>query len=354
MSTVAPTPRRGRVWSSLFGSPLGIAITALYMLLAWWILPPLVNWAVLNATFLGDARSACTTDGACWVFLNVWSGQILFGRFPLDERWRLLMLVGFLFAFVALLIGGGRRGRQVGVFGILIAFPILAAVLPSSSLLGPRGIDTALIGGLSLNIILAVTSAGMAFILGTFLALARQSDLPVVSGIATVFIEVVRGVPLIAILFAALLLMPLLLPQDWKLGTLLRAYLALSAFYAAYIAEVIRGGLQTVPRSQVETAMALGLGYWRIQLLVVLPQAYRKVLPALVNTFIDLFKDTTLVSLIGIFDVLGVVTNILRDLEWQGLSSEAYFFVALVYFLFCQLMSSYGAWLERQGDTSRQ
>jgi general L-amino acid transport system permease protein len=144
--------------------------------------------------------------------------------------------------------------------------------------------------------------------------------------------------------------MPLMLPQDWKFGTLFRAYLALSAFYAAYIAEVIRGGLQIIPRAQAETAMALGLGYWRVQFLVVLPQAYRKVLPALVNTFIDLFKDTTLVSLIGIFDILGVMTNALRDLQWQGLSSEAYLFVALVYFAFCQLMSSYGAWLERQGE----
>jgi general L-amino acid transport system permease protein len=356
-STAAPRPSTrilAAVRRNLFASPGSALTTAVYALLIWRCLPPLLNWAIFDATFGGSHRSDCVSGGACWTFVRVWMEQLIFGRYPAEERWRIELLAVMLALLVALAILGRGRARFWSILALIVGYPIAGAVIIRGGILGLAPVDSAKLGGLALNIFLAVTAGSLSLPLGIGLALARQSNLPVVRYAAIGFIEFWRGVPLIAILFTALILLPLFLPESWTVSALLRAYIAMTIVYAAYMAEVVRGGLQVIPAGQTEAATAIGLRPWQSSVFVVLPQALRHVIPAIVNTLVELFKDSTLVYMIGLFDVLGVLSLALRDLEWVGLSAEAYVTVALIYFVCCQALSWYGQRLERDGARQRR
>lgn len=345
-----PTSSSAWRWAqrNFFASVGSAVTTAVYVVLLVYFVPKLLDWAVIDATFTGTQRSDCDTGGACWTFIRVWSEQILFGRYPVAERWRIGLLGALLIALFAGIVFGEGRVRFTAIVALTVGFPVVAIAVIRGGLLGMTVVDSSTLGGLSLNILLAVTAGSLSLPLGIGLALARRSDLVVIRTAATVYIEFWRGVPLITVLFTALILLPLFLPESWTLSALLRAYIALTIVYAAYIAEVVRGGLQIIPPGQGEAADALGLAAWQRMAFVVLPQALRHVVPAIVNTLVELFKDSTLVYMIGLFDVLGVLSLALRDIQWIGLSTEAYVVVAIIYFVCCRSISLYGQWLERR------
>jgi general L-amino acid transport system permease protein len=339
---------------NFFGSPFSIAITLTYGVAIWAFLPPLLKWAFFDATFVGTHRANCSGGGACWAFVRVWLEQLLYGRYPIDQRWRIELLWIFLALLFALVILGSGRMRLWAGIALVFGFPVGVALLVRGGLFGLVPVDSAMLGGLALNVFLAVTAGALSLPLGVLLALARRSRLPVVRFTAVAYIEIWRGLPLMTILFTALILLPLFLPESWDVSALSRAYIAMTMVYAAYMAEVVRGGLQVIPAGQSEAAAALGLGTWQTNALIVLPQALRHVTPAIVNTLVELFKDSTLVYMIGLFDVLGVLSLALRDLEWVGLAAEAYVTVAVIYFLCCQVLSTYGQYLERQGAAQKR
>jgi general L-amino acid transport system permease protein len=327
-------------WSAL----LTLAMAALFAL----VLPPLARWTLVDAEFWGQSRQACSADGACWAFVTARAGFFVYGAYPPEERWRpdLVFLLFFLFAVPA--FRERAAGRASRVILLVTLFPLLAGVLLWGGILGLPYVDTARWGGLMVNCVLAFAAVAGSLPLGVLLALGRRSSLPVVRGFCVAFIELWRGVPLLTVIFMAAVMLPLFLPEGASLDRLIRAMVALTLFTAAYMAEVVRGGLQGIPRGQPEAAYSLGLGYWQVQALVVLPQALRTVLPAIVNTVIDLFKDTTLVAIVGISDLLGVVNLALRDQAWLGLAREGYVFAGLVFFVCCFAVSRFSARLERR------
>lgn len=339
---------------NFFASPASGIITIVYAVAIWQFLPLLLDWAFFDATFGGARRVDCNAGGACWTFVRVWMEELMFGRYPVEERWRIEFLWGLLALLIALLILGRGRIRVWAGIGLVAGFPVAVTLLVRGGIFGLMPVDSAKLGGLALNMFLAVTAGSLSLPLGVGLALARRSRLPVIRYAAIAFIEIRRGLPLMTILFTALILLPLFLPESWEVSALSRAYIAMTIVYAAYMAEVVRGGLQAVSAGQSEAASALGLRSWQTNALIVLPQALRHVIPAIVNTMVELFKDSTLVYMIGLFDVLGVLSLALRDLEWVGLSAEAYVTVAMVYFVCCQAMSVYGQYLERQGAREKR
>ena len=334
---------------NLFASPWSAFLTLLIVAIFVLVVPPLVRWALADAVFWGQSRQACNPDGACWAFVTARAGFFVYGAYPLEERWRpaLVALLFFLFAVPA--FREHTRGRIWWLVLLVAVFPLLAGVLLWGGILGLRYVDTARWGGLMVNWVLAFIAVAGSIPLGILLALGRRSSLPVVRGFCIGFIELWRGVPLLTVIFMAAVMLPLFLPEGANLDRLVRAMVALTLFTSAYMAEVVRGGLQGVSGGQSEAAYSLGLGYWQVQGLVVLPQALRTVLPAIVNTVIDLFKDTTLVAIVGITDLLGIVNLALRDQSWLGLAREGYVFAAMVFFVCCFAVSRLSARLERRG-----
>jgi general L-amino acid transport system permease protein len=349
--------RKALEWTrrNLFSSVSSTLITVGFAYLLYLGLPRLIDWALLDATIGGTSREACRGGGACWTFISFWLNQIIYGRFPVDARWRIDMVAVLLVAFAVPALFGRHRTRALGLAGLFLVFPPIAGVLIVGGVPGLARIDPGLLGGLALNITLAFAAGAASLPLGIMLALGRRSRLPFVRLCSVAYIEFWRGIPLITVLFTALVLMPLFLPRHLSISPLVRALVAITLFYAAYVAEVVRGGLQALPPGQTESANALGLSHWQTMFLVVLPQAIRLVVPGLVNTVIELFKDSTLVYVIGLFDVLGVISLALRDIAWIGYSTEGYVFVGFVYFSCCFAMSLYSRRLERRrGDHGPQ
>lgn len=350
MSVVAnprPRPQRppmARAWQALRTRPGDVVGALLLLGLAAWLAPPLLSWAILDATFLGDSKAACDAGGACWAIITSRWRQILAGFYPEDHLWRVAV------ATVCLAAGlTPALWRRTAVLTPLLApLGVVAAfgVMGGAGLL-PRA-PTDYWGGFFLNLLIGVAASIFALPLGILLAMARLSKLPVVKGLAVTFIEVIRGAPLIVLLFAAAVVVPLFSPAGVSLDKLTRAMIVITLFEAAYMAEAVRGGLLGVPPGQAEAARALGLGPARAFALVVLPQALRIATPALVNSFIGLFKDTTLIYVIGVLDVTGVLRNAVTDFAWQGLETEAYVFVAVLFWLFCFSLSRWSAGLERR------
>jgi general L-amino acid transport system permease protein len=341
--------------SNLFSSVGNIVLTLLSLYLIWLVVPPLINWAIIDANFnYGESRDACVKDGACWTMIIARFWQFMYGFYPVDERWRVdVGLLLFFVPMVGLLIDRvpGKKFIAIFLFGI---YPFIAFWLFYGGFWGMPEVETRLWGGLFLTILLGSVGIVFSLPIGIVLALGRRSDLPVIRLICTAFIEVMRAVPLITVLFMASVMLPLFLPEGVTFDKLLRAIIAISLFGAAYMAEVVRGGLQAIPRGQYEGAMAMGLGYWQMTGLIILPQALRIVIPGIVNTFIGLFKDTTLVIVIGLFELLNIVQAAFRDANWAGLAKEGYAFVALVFFLFCYGMSRYSLYLERKLHTGHK
>ena len=342
----APTLR------ALVGSPLNIAITLACLVLLAATLPSLLHWALLDAAWSGGPAACKATTGACWTYVAEKLGFFLFGFYPAPERWRpATALILLLALMTASLI------PRLWSLRLLLAWPAtLAAVIfllggaPTYfSTLTP--IPTESWSGLPLTVLLASFALAAGFPLGILLALGRRSRLPLFRIVCNTAIELPRGLPLVAVLFMSSVLIPLLVPAGATPAKLLRADLAFIIVAAAFIAEIVRGALNALPPGQEEAATALGLGYWRRQGLVVLPQALRISVPSLVGVAISLFKDTSLVTVIGLSDLLGAVNSGSRDPAWLGHDVEGYAFAALVYFIFCFGASRYAAWLERRLKT---
>jgi general L-amino acid transport system permease protein len=315
---------------NLFSSVFNSLLTGIVLLLAWLVLPPLFRWAVTHATISGMTRAACTGDGACWTFIRVRLPRFFYGSYPPDQLWRVDVAFALLVAFCTPVLRDGVRHRWVWVLLLLIVFPGLAAVLLWGGVLGLPYVDTSLWGGLMLDVIASFVTVAASLPLGILLAFGRRSQLPVVRILSVGYIEVWRGVPLLTVLFMSTVVAPLFLPDGFLPDRLLRAIAALVLFNAAYMAEVVRGGLQGVPSGQEEAA------------------ASRIIVPGIINTVVDLFKDTTLLTIIGLFDLLGTVEQALKDPAWLGFATEGYVFSAIVFFVCCYAMSAYGRNMERR------
>jgi general L-amino acid transport system permease protein len=357
---VAPSAAPGlfdRVRAKLLSSPLNVVLTVLAVDLLVLTVPPMLHWGVADAVWSAPNGPACrapagTEPGACWAFIAEKARFIIFGRFPYAEQWRPLLVVAI---FVALILAScDRRLWGLKLAGLWVAGLVVVGILMWGGVFGMTYVETALWSGLPLTLILAVVGMAFAFPLAILLALGRRSELPAVRLFSVAYIELVRGVPLITVLFMASVMLPLFLPTGFTIDKLLRAQVAFILFAAAYLAEVIRGGLQAIPTGQIEAADSLGLGYWRRTRLIVLPQALSMVIPPLVNNFIGAFKNTSLVIIIGLFDLLGTANAALADPNWQGFAPEAYIFTAAIYFCFCFFMSRYSLMLEREFSKGRR
>ena len=327
-----------------------LTLGALYLLAV--TIPPVVRWAFVDAVWSADSGRACRGAGACWAFIGNKLRFILFGQFPYEEDWRPLFVVVI---FIAMILASCDRrlwGRRLAALwlGGLIA----VGVLMWGGILGMSYVEAERWSGLPLTLILSVVGMIFAFPLAILLALGRRSQLPAVRAICVAYIELVRGVPLITVLFMASVMLPLFLPTGMTIDKLLRAQAAFTLFAAAYLAEIVRGGLQAISRGQYEAADSLGLGYWQRTRLIVLPQALALVIPPLVNNFIGAFKNTSLVLIIGLFDLLGATNAALTDANWRGYSVEAYLFIAAIYWSFCFFMSRYSQMLEREFNRGRR
>lgn len=341
--------RAGR-WSrrNLFGSIWNTALTLAMVAVLALTIQALLRWALLDATFDGTTRRDCIGAGACWTFIRVRIELFFFGSYPAAERWRIFAAAALVVVAALLTARGEGRAKLAFAAGLVTLVPVAAGLLLIGGVAGLRYVPTNAWGGLMLNIMLTLVAGVGGFLIGILLAFGRRSELPVLRILSVVFIDFWRGIPLLTALFMALMLTPLFLPQGVTVDNLVRAMLALTLFTGAYMAETIRGGLQAVPRGQGEAAASLGLHGLAIKLLILLPQALRLVIPGLVNIVIDLFKDTTLVSIVGLFDLLGVVNQASRDQAWLGMGREGYAFAALVFFVCCFTMSLASRRLERR------
>jgi general L-amino acid transport system permease protein len=332
----------------LFSSwPSALATLAILALAARW-LPALLDWAIVDAVWRAPGPRACReAQGACWAFVAEKHRFILFGTYPYEQHWRPALATVVLLALW--IVSSFARFWRWQLGAVWAAGLALIALLMWGGVAGLPYVENERWGGLILTLLLASFGIAFAFPLAILLALGRRSRLPVLRGACVAYIELVRGVPLISVLFLASVMLPLFLPGGVSIDKLLRAQLALVLFAAAYLAEVVRGGLQAIPRHQYEAAEALGLSYWQSMLGVVLPQALQLSIAPLVNTFIGFFKDTSLVLIIGLFDLLSTVKVSLQDPAWSGFGVEAYLAASLVYFAFCGAMSAYSRRLERAG-----
>lgn len=312
-----------------------------------WYGPQFLNWAVFKASWL-PSFEACRAQGvgACWGVVAEKYRFILFGRYPFEEQWRPLLATLLL---IGLVVASCVRTfwkpwlplLWLAVLGLFIA-------LMHGQLLGLKPVDTDHWGGLPLTLLLATVSLVLCFPLALLVALGRRSRLPAIRSFCAIYVELVRGVPLISVLFMASFLFPLFMPQGLKIDVLLRVLAGITLFAAAYLAEVIRGGLQAIPKGQLEAAASLGLGYWQTQRLIVLPQALAMVVPGIMNNFISTFKDTSLVTIVSLYELTGAMKLALNsDADWRPFIMEGYLFIALIYFVCCFSMSRYSRWIER-------
>ena len=354
-----PVPQGGRgawVWArrELFGSALSSASTLLALGLLIWLGWGLLRWGLLNAVFGADlpACQAARGQGACWGVLAEKGRLVLFGRYPLAEQWRAEAATALLLALIG--ASGLRRCWRPWLLPLWIAGLALVFALLRGGVAGLSGVATDLWGGLPLTLLLATLGIALAFPLAVALALGRRSELPAIRTLCVLYIELLRGVPLISLLFMASFLFPLFLPVGQTPDVLLRVLVGIALFAAAYLAETVRGGLQAIPRGQVEAAQSLGLGWWVIQRRVVLPQALALVVPGIMNSFIGVFKDTSLVTIVSLYELTGALGLALNsDADWRPFMLEGYLFIAAIYFAGCFTMSRYSLWVEARLARSR-
>lgn len=339
---------RARLFNDPFTGAVTLVIAALIVLIGW----PLLRWSLFDATFSGTTRNDCVAGGACWVFVRARFGQFMYGLYPLDQRWRIDLLAIISAVWIALLFWRSVPHRRWLALAALIVLPPLGVWLLGGGF-GLTRVETRAWGGLTLTMFLAIYAGLIAIPLGILLALGRQSRLPAIRLISIIFIEFWRGVPIIAVIFLASLLLPLIMPAGADIDRLARAVIGLAFVISAYMAEAVRGGLQALPVGQSEGAKALGLGYWKMTGLIILPQALRISLPAMTNEFIALFKNTTLVLVVSILDLLGIAQASLADPNWVGMNMEAYAFTGLIYWLICFALSRWSKSLETAGAAPR-
>ncbi len=343
----------GRLQGSLramFGTPLNAAIS--FVMLAFFaiVLPAFYRWAIAAGTIAGADRKACAEGGACWVFLRIRWHDLMYGSYPVAETWRIKLAAALLIALMAGSFLKSNPWRRLFVLLLCLAFPVVAGLLLIGGLPGLPYVATRLWGGLMLNVVLAFIAVAGAVPLGLMLAEARRAKDRTVRTLATGFIELWRAAPLVTVLFMGIFILPFVMPPGFELNKFVSVATALVLFNSAYMAEAIRGGLQAVHPGQFQAAEALGLGFWQSRWLVIWPQALRMSVPSIVNTAIDLFKDTSLVIIIGLFDMLGAVQQAVRDPQWLGLSAEGYVFVASIFFCICSVLSAMSKSIERELD----
>ena len=377
-------------------------------------LPPLLSWFFIDANFSGDSKDACTGSGACWAYIKTWFNRFMYGMYPNAEQWRInlsfislafLGSVGFFaseklkkyltlyyvviypiiaFLFIFFFISGGpiffdfSYGIIAAVISVIVGFfipnkfkmyyfiivPITIYILLKyvffyeelielGKLEALEWVETGAWGGLSLTFIVSFFCLIFCFPIGLFLSLGRRSDLPIIKYISIGFIEFWRGVPLITVLFMSSVMFPMFLPEDMFIDKLVRVIIAISLFEAAYVAEVIRGGLQALPRGQYDAAKSLGMGYWKMHILVILPQALKLGIPGIANTFLALVKDTPLIFVVGLLEIVGMLNLAKTNPEWLGFAMEGYVFASVVFFIICYAMSKYSYNLEQKYKTER-
>ena len=407
----------GWMRKNLFSSIPNTILTLFGAYIAYLAIDVIFNFAFFQAVWSGENGKACQPplagEGACWPYINAYLEQFIYGRYTISERWRvnivyllgaigigwlvyehsprralvsILMLTAYPIVSLILLTGGNFDYSSSFIWTCLILAAVIliaafliptltksnpvSAMISAAAVLGTIAVvlalcsfdfgllevETSLWGGLLLTLVIAVTGIVISLPFGIVLALGRQSDMPIIRIICVVFIEFWRGVPLITVLFMASVMLPLFMPKGVHVDNLLRAMIGVAFFASAYMAEVVRGGLQALPRGQYEGAQALGLNYWKMMGLIILPQALKLVIPAIVSTFIGLFKDTTLVSIVGLFDLLGQVQSSFSDPKWTSpvSSHTAYLFTAVVFWVFCFSMSRYSVFMERKLDTGHR
>ncbi|TWA59581.1 amino acid ABC transporter membrane protein 2 (PAAT family) [Azospirillum baldaniorum] len=332
--------------NNLFNTWYNALLTILIAWLLFKAIPPLLDWLIFSANSFGTPPQVCRQEGgACWTFVSEKLRFVMFGTFPYDEQWRPLITIVIIIALV--LASCDRRFWKPWLALVWIAGLAAVGVLMWGGVLGLTYVENTLWGGLPLTLMLSVVGLSVAFPASVLLALGRRSQLPAIRVISVTYIELIRGVPLISLLFMASVMFPLFLPTGVNFDKLLRAQIAFIMFAAAYMAEAIRGGLQAIPKGQYEAADALGLNYWQAMGKIILPQALAISIPPLVNTFISFFKDTSLVIIIGLYDLLGTAKAALSDPAWRGFYREAYLFIGVIYWVFCYSMSKYSQKLER-------
>jgi general L-amino acid transport system permease protein len=346
----------GWLRANLFNGWFNTLLTVLSLYLIWLIVPPLIKFLIIDAVWTGTNREDCLAErvgrpvGACWPFIRAKFTQLVYGFYPWDQHWRVDLTLALGAALLVPLLIPRVPYKTLNAILFFAVFPVVAFVLLVGGVFGLQHVETRAWGGLLVTLVVAVTGIVASLPLGILLALGRRSRLPVVRTFSVIFIEFWRGVPLITVLFFATYMLPLFLPNTWTIDGLLRALVGVALFSAAYMAEVVRGGLQAIPRGQYEGAMALGLGYWKMMGLIVLPQALKLVIPGIVNNFIGLFKDTTLVMIVSIFDFLGQLRAAFADPNWATPSTlfTGFAFAGIVYFFFCFGMSRYSLFVERR------
>jgi general L-amino acid transport system permease protein len=343
----------GWLRQNLFSSWINTFWTLLASYLIYLTIPPLINWAIIDANWIGDSRASCDANqsGACWVFISARFDQFMYGFYPESEYWRVNLAAILLLAMMTPLFLERFHYKAWLAAAILFVYPVVAYTLFAGDVFGLMDVETSRWGGLMLTLVLSGVGIVASLPIGIVLALGRRSNMPIVKSLSIVFIELWRGVPLITVLFMASVMLPLFLPEGTHLDKLLRAMIGIVLFQSAYMAEVVRGGLQAIPRGQYEAAQALGLSYWKSMGLIILPQALKLVIPGIVNTFIALFKDTTLVLIIGLFDLLAMIQAGFVDAKWLGFAIEGYVVAALIYWIFCFSMSRYSQSLEKKLNT---
>ena len=316
-------------------------------------LPSLLNWLFFDANFLGNTKEDCTGDGACWVFVRVWFNRFMYGMYPDAEQWRINISFLFLLGSIGLIFILPIKFKKYIILFLLFIFPVVALNLISGGIFGLKWIETGAWGGLSLTFIVSAFALIFCFPIGVFLALGRRSDLPAIRYSSIGFIELWRGVPLITVLFMSAVMFPMFLPDGTYMDKLMRVIIAITLFEAAYMAEVVRGGLQALPRGQYDAAKSLGMGYWRMHYLIIMPPALKLVIPGIANTFLALVKDTPLIFVVGLLELAGMIGLAKTNPKWLGMATEGYVFAALVFWIICFSMSRYSQNLEKKLSTER-
>ena len=316
-------------------------------------IPPMLDWFILEANFAGNSKDDCTGDGACWVFIKVWFNRFMYGLYPDAEQWRINTAFLILFAVVGVSFFVSEKLKKYFILFLVFVFPFLGIKLISGGSFGLEYVESAAWGGLSLTFIISAFAILFCFPIGVILALGRRSSLPAIKYISIGFIELWRGVPLITVLFMSAVMFPMFLPDGTFIDKLIRVLIAITLFEAAYMAEVVRGGLQALPKGQYEAAKSLGMGYWRMNALIILPQALKLVIPGIANTLLALVKDTPLIFVVGLMELAGMIGLAKTNPKWLGMAMEGYVFAGLVFWIICYAMSRYSQNLEKKLSTER-
>ena len=358
---IAPRPaplQSSGLWAWIRINLFGDLMTALMTLVLGgallYFVPQLLSWAIFRAEWRPNFE-ACRVDGvgACWGVVAEKYRIILFGRYPFEQQWRPLVATTLMLGLLA--ASCTRAFWRPSLLGLWAVVLSVFFMLMYGSVLGLGKVETDRWGGLPLTILLATLSMVMAFPIALVVALGRRSNLPAIRTFCTIYVELIRGVPLVSVLFMASFMFPLFMPQGFTIDVLIRVLVGITLFAAAYMAEVIRGGLQAVPKGQIEAAATLGLSYWQTQAKIVLPQALAMVVPSIMNNFISTFKDTSLVTIVSLYELTGALSLALNsDSDWRPFKIEGYLFIALIYFVFCFSMSRYSIWVEKQVNRGKQ